>query len=83
MKTVIPFKESIEKKLELGTIPDPVLPPLLSFQETCEYLGIGHTTLNDMLRTGELHYTRVRNRIRIFATDIRAYLDSRKSGNEE
>ena len=81
MKNVIPFTARIEEKLEIGSRPEPILPPLLSVEEVCTYLGLGRTIVTEMLRKGEIPHTRARNRIRVYATDLRAYLDSRKIGN--
>ncbi len=55
---------------------DRILPPLLSIVEVCEYLHLGETKVREMIRLGEIRHTRVRSRIRVFATDLRAYLDS-------
>ena len=62
------------------------LPTLLSFKELCEYLGLGSTAVNSMLRKGELPYTRAKNRIRVYASDVKQYLDDRmvnKGGKHE
>lgn len=81
MKKVIPFDSSVEEKIAQSST-EIILPPLLSFEEVCEYLGLGHTIVSKMIQTGEIPSTRARNRIRVFATDLRAYLESRRTGGQ-
>ena len=76
MAKIIEFDISTEEKMQ--KLQDIILPPLLSFKEVCEYLGLGHTIVSDMIAKGEIPSTRARNRIRVFATDLRDYLDSRR-----
>ena len=78
MTKIISFKTNLAEKLEKAQQPEMILPPLLSFQEVCDYLGLGHTIVSDMIKKGEIPHTRARNRIRVFATDLRAYLESRR-----
>ena len=77
MNKLVSFDAEAAEKIDLS-INDMILPPLLSFQEVCEYLGLGHTIVSEMIRKGEIPHTRARNRIRVYATDLRAYLDSRR-----
>lgn len=77
MGKVIAFTADIEDKMS-PAIPVMILPPLLSFEEVCQYLGLGHTIVSEMIKNGEIPHTRARNRIRVYATDLRAYLDSRR-----
>ena len=79
MKKIVPFETILEEKLEVAQ-GEMVLPPLLSIYEVCDYLGLGRTLVSEMLRKGEIPHTKIRNRVRIFATDLRAYLDKRKVG---
>lgn len=79
MKKIIPFTASPAEKLDESKS-ELILPPLLSFNEVCEYLGLGHTIVSKMIKIGEIPHTRARNRIRVYATDLRAYLDSNKIG---
>lgn len=79
MKKIIPFSTNLAEKLDESK-PEAILPPLLSFEEVCEYLGLGHTIVSAMIKKGEIPHTRARNRIRVYATDLRLYLDSRKVG---
>jgi len=79
MEKFIPFETSLNEKIEMSQN-TMILPPLLSFNEVCEYLGLGHTIVSDMIKKGEIPHTRARNRIRVFATDLRAYLDGRRVG---
>lgn len=54
------------------------LPTLLSVEEVCEYLGLGKTTVYEMIRTRELPSIKIRNRIRISSEDLREYLESNR-----
>ena len=75
MKKIISFNTSVAEKIESST-PEMTLPPLLSFKEVCDYLGLGHTTVNDLIQKGEIPVRRVaKNRIRVLATDLRKYID--------
>lgn len=76
-RNIIPFYSALEEKLSSD---DCILPTLLSFKEVCAYLGLGHTIVSKMIQTGELPSTRARNRIRVYAADIKRYLDQRKTG---
>ncbi len=54
------------------------LPKLLSFQEVCEYLGLGRAIVSKMIQTGELPSTRARNRIRVCEVDLLAYIEKNR-----
>lgn len=54
------------------------LPTLLSVEEVCEYLGLGKTTVYEIIRTRELPSIKIRNRIRISSEDLREYLESNR-----
>lgn len=58
------------------TIEDPVLPALLSMKELCKYLGLGRTTMTYMLQRGEIPHIKIKGKIRVFATDLREYLNN-------
>ena len=73
----MPYNSTLNEKMEMS-INDMILPPLLSFKEVCDYLGLGHTIVTQMIQTGEIPSTRARNRIRVFATDLRQYLESQR-----
>ena len=78
MGNVVPFGEATASKLGLT---DSVLPPLLSVEEVAEYLGLGTTTVREMVRLGELPAYKIRRRVRISAEDVRRLLDaSREEG---
>ena len=81
MKKVVPFNSNLAGKIEEPEQDSTILPPLLSFQEVCDYLGLGHTIVSKMIQTGEISSTRARNRIRVFATDLRAYLEKNRKLN--
>jgi excisionase family DNA binding protein len=77
LKKIVPFSTKLVEKLEESQN-DMILPPLLSFEEVCEYLGLGHTIVSQMIKKGEIPHTRARNRIRVYATDLKEYLDKRR-----
>lgn len=79
MKKVVSFNSNLAEKIEAIEQDTMILPPLLSFQEVCDYLGLGHTIVSKMIQSGEIPSTRARNRIRVFATDLMVYLESRKT----
>jgi len=78
MKKIVDFTTNAEEKLEKIEYHESILPPLLSMKEVCDYLGLGQTVVTDMINKGEIPATKARNRIRVFATDLRAYLESRR-----
>jgi excisionase family DNA binding protein len=79
---IIPFKAATAKKLEAQ--PDLYLPPLLSIEDVRDYLGLGKTVVYEMIRSGELPHIRIRNRVRVSADDLRAYIDRhRKEGQAQ
>jgi len=61
-----------------SNISENILPPLLSVREVCKYLGLGETKVREIIKKGELPHTRVRSRIRVFATDLREYLEQNR-----
>lgn len=74
MLNVVPFNSNTSEKVECAEN-DMILPPLLSIKELCEYLGLKETTVRGLIRTGEIPHIRIKGSIRIFATDVRAYLE--------
>ena len=50
--------------------------PLYTINETAEYLKLHPQTVRKMVQRGELRTTAVGMRLRIKASDIRAYLDA-------
>lgn len=50
--------------------------PLYTILETADYLKLHPQTVRKMIRRGELKTTAVGMRVRIKASDIRAYLDA-------
>ncbi len=72
---VIPFKAPLEEKIEAQ---DAYLPPLLSIPEVCAYLGLGQTTVREMIEKREIPHIRVRSRIRVSAEDLKIYLENNR-----
>lgn len=72
---VVPFNASTAEKLDAQP---GQLPALLSVQEVADYLGVGTSTVRDMVARGELPAYKVRRRVRIAAADVLAYLESTK-----
>lgn len=74
---IIPINSATAENLEVKQL-ESILPPLLSIQEVCDYLSLGQTKVREIIRKGEIPHTRVRSRIRIFATDLRDYLEQNR-----
>ena len=51
------------------------LEPIYTVAETAEYLSVHPQTVRKMIRDGRLRPTAVGMRVRIKASDLRAYLD--------
>lgn len=49
--------------------------PIYTITETAEYLKLHPQTVRKMIKDGRLHPTAVGMRVRIKASDLRAYLD--------
>ena len=65
---------SAKQVAELPT--DGGVEPLYTINETAEYLKLHPQTVRRMIRRGDLKTTAVGMRVRIKASDIRAYLDA-------
>ena len=52
-----------------------MLEPLLTIDATCGVLAVSRQTLYRLVRAGELHPTRVGERMRFRPGDLRAYVD--------
>ena len=65
---------SAKQVAELPT--DGGVEPLYTINETAEYLKLHPQTVRRMIRRGDLQTTAVGMRVRIKASDIRAYLDT-------
>lgn len=77
MKKIIPISNKTNEKMD-SVDSNQLLPPLLTLTEVCEYLGLGQTKVYEMIRTCEIPSIKVRNRIRVLATDLRKYLDDNR-----
>ncbi len=76
---VINFSSSVAEKMDKQDSEDGrYLPPLLSIDEVCEYLGLGKTIVYEMVQKGEIPHIRVRSRIRVSADDLLGYLNARR-----
>ena len=57
------------------------LEPLLTIDAACAVLAVSRQTLYRLIRAGELHPSRVGERLRFRPADVRAYLErGRESG---
>lgn len=72
---VVPFRSSTAEKLEPGGYH---LPPLLSVQEVAGYLGLGVSTVREMIYRGELPAFKIRRRVRVSAEDVKRLLDANR-----
>jgi excisionase family DNA binding protein len=65
---------SAKQVIELPT--DGGVEPLYTVDETARYLKLHPQTVRKMIRRGDLKSTAVGMRVRVRASDIRAYLDA-------
>ena len=79
MKKVIPLKNENPESKDIE-LKETVLPVLLDFKETMNYLKVSNSTLRTMVRKNEIPYCRVRGKIVFYASDIKSYLESKKKG---
>ncbi len=85
VEKVVPFNSNLAEKLENMQQSEmtSILPPLLSIDEVCKYLGLGKTIVYEMIRKHEIPHLRIRNRIRISAADLKEYLDACRQPNNK
>lgn len=79
MKKVIPL-QSEDAEIRIMEQQKDVLPVLLDFKETMNYLKISNSTLRTMVRKNEIPHCRIRGKIVFYASDIKSYIESSKKG---
>lgn len=75
---IVPFNTIVKKKMEATACHDVYLPSLLSIKEVCAYLGLGMTTVREMIERREIPHIRIRSRIRVSAKDLKEYLENNR-----
>lgn len=58
-----------------------MLPRLLTFQETREYLNLGKDSLLDLLHNGQLKGFKIKGRWRVHEDDLKEYLNKLRDQN--
>jgi len=79
LKKVILLKNENPESKDVE-LQETVLPVLLDFKETMNYLKVSNSTLRTMVRKNEIPHCRIRGKIVFYASDIKSYLESNKKG---
>lgn len=72
--------DSIERKVSTISEPKPNVNAILTRLQAAEYLGLGITKFDEMVKQGTLNYTIVSRTKKYFKTDLDEYLNRSRTG---